>query len=177
MALIQCNECKHDVSTKADKCPNCGAPPLIFNPPAAENNPSVVNNLPPKSNGLSTSSIVIICFVGILILGSLVGEKNTNKRSSHTTSSQKRPTSSVDSAFKLCQAIDISGVAAEPCQVSGFNSSITISLDMTSIEARKSCIQIPNYLKGRYKLNFDSGWRFIIKSPYSNGNPIATCKL
>ena len=26
MALIKCEECKHDVSTKADKCPNCGAP-------------------------------------------------------------------------------------------------------------------------------------------------------
>jgi len=26
MALIKCEECRHDVSTKADKCPNCGAP-------------------------------------------------------------------------------------------------------------------------------------------------------
>jgi hypothetical protein len=27
MALVKCGECNHDVSTFADKCPNCGAPP------------------------------------------------------------------------------------------------------------------------------------------------------
>ena len=26
MAIIECNECKHNVSTKATSCPNCGAP-------------------------------------------------------------------------------------------------------------------------------------------------------
>ena len=26
MALKKCRECGHDVSRKADKCPNCGAP-------------------------------------------------------------------------------------------------------------------------------------------------------
>ena len=26
MALIECKECGHEVSKKADKCPNCGAP-------------------------------------------------------------------------------------------------------------------------------------------------------
>lgn len=26
MALIKCSECKHEVSTQAKKCPNCGAP-------------------------------------------------------------------------------------------------------------------------------------------------------
>ncbi len=33
MALIKCKECGHDVSTKATSCPNCGAPPEIFNLP------------------------------------------------------------------------------------------------------------------------------------------------
>lgn len=26
MALVECTECGHDVSTRADSCPNCGAP-------------------------------------------------------------------------------------------------------------------------------------------------------
>ena len=26
MALVQCRECRHEISTKVDRCPNCGAP-------------------------------------------------------------------------------------------------------------------------------------------------------
>ena len=26
MAIIECKECKHNISTKASSCPNCGAP-------------------------------------------------------------------------------------------------------------------------------------------------------
>ncbi|MDA2920456.1 zinc ribbon domain-containing protein [Desulfobacterota bacterium AH_259_B03_O07] len=32
MALIKCKDCGHDVSTAATSCPNCGAPPEIFDP-------------------------------------------------------------------------------------------------------------------------------------------------
>ena len=31
MALKECRECKHMVSSKAEKCPNCGAPVKNFN--------------------------------------------------------------------------------------------------------------------------------------------------
>ena len=29
MALVKCPECGHDVSTTAEVCPNCGAPPEL----------------------------------------------------------------------------------------------------------------------------------------------------
>jgi hypothetical protein len=32
MALIQCKECGHDVSTAATSCPGCGVPAEILNP-------------------------------------------------------------------------------------------------------------------------------------------------
>jgi hypothetical protein len=32
MALIECDECNHSVSINAIRCPNCGAPPEIFDP-------------------------------------------------------------------------------------------------------------------------------------------------
>ena len=34
MAVIQCQECGNDVSTKAQKCPHCGAPFAAFMPKA-----------------------------------------------------------------------------------------------------------------------------------------------
>lgn len=42
MALISCDECGHDVSTRALSCPNCGAPPI---------QPNVVSELPVTNQG------------------------------------------------------------------------------------------------------------------------------
>lgn len=40
MALMQCPECQHDVSTLAASCPNCGYP-MQPQPPSLQNDPDL----------------------------------------------------------------------------------------------------------------------------------------
>lgn len=82
----------------------------------------------------------------------------------------------VSSAYALCNVIDSTGLASAPCDVSGWNQSVTTVIDMNSGEARKLCTQIAGLMRER-ALSFDKGWTLQIKSPYSGGNSIAFCPL
>lgn len=83
---------------------------------------------------------------------------------------------SVDSAFKLCMAIDRTGLSSQKCKVDGWNSSISVYFDMRSSEARKTCPAIVNIAKTN-KWNIESKWILKIYSPYSNNNTIAQCSF
>lgn len=83
---------------------------------------------------------------------------------------------SVQSAYALCSVIDGTGLASSPCEVSGWGSSVTATIDMTSSEARKLCSQISGEMRSR-GVNFRKGWTLQIKSPYSGENSIAFCNL
>lgn len=70
MALIQCHECKNNVSTEADSCPHCGA--------------KVKVQVKIESKGTSSSqgiAIIVICLVvlGALMFGTGSGKSNTGK--------------------------------------------------------------------------------------------------
>lgn len=82
----------------------------------------------------------------------------------------------VDSAYALCRLIDSVGLASAPCEVSGWNSSVTTVLDMNSREARDLCGKIAGTMSQR-GLAFGAGWTLQIQSPYSDGNSIAYCDL
>lgn len=82
----------------------------------------------------------------------------------------------VSNAYALCSVIDSTGLASAPCEVSGWNSSVTAVIDMNSGEARKLCSQIAGLMRQK-GLSFDKGWTFQIQSPYSGGNSIAFCPL
>jgi hypothetical protein len=82
----------------------------------------------------------------------------------------------VSNAFALCSVIDSTGMASAPCEVSGWNSSVTAVIDMNSGEARKLCSQIAGLMRQK-GLSFDKGWTLQIKSPYSGENSIAFCPL
>lgn len=75
----------------------------------------------------------------------------------------------------MCQALDQTGLASAPCQYSGWNSTITMTIDMIASEARSLCKQMANYSRQK-NLNL-SGWTLEIRSPYSGNNSIAFCKL
>lgn len=67
MALIKCEECKKQVSDKAQSCPNCGAPivasksiPLVY--------PEELHKQKEKASQFTTWLILIICVVGIFAL-------------------------------------------------------------------------------------------------------------
>jgi len=85
-------------------------------------------------------------------------------------------TTSVNSAFTLCQIFDNTGLDSEPCSVDGWGSSVTVSLDMEPDEAKTMCNGVAAMMEEK-GLSFDSGWTLQIKSPYSGSNTIAYCNL
>ena len=62
MALKKCKECGHEVSTKADKCPNCGA--------------SV------KKKGMGCSSWLVILIILVVVVPYIIGKQATEKQKS-----------------------------------------------------------------------------------------------
>ena len=82
----------------------------------------------------------------------------------------------VDRAFKACTWMDMTGLASQPCEVSGWRSTVTLYLDMNSAEARETCAGLPDILRTKNAVP-GGNWTLEIKSPYSNGNTIAQCPL
>lgn len=82
----------------------------------------------------------------------------------------------VDNAFKLCRIMDNIGTLSKPCEVSGWDSSVSITLDISSYEAIVIC-RLTTQKMQELGLTFDRGWTLKIYSPYSNGNTIAMFKL
>lgn len=85
-------------------------------------------------------------------------------------------TDAVDRAFKACTWMDMTGLASQPCEVSGWRSTVTLYLDMSSAEARETCAGLPNILRTKDAVP-GGDWTLEIKSPYSNDNTIAQCPL
>jgi len=64
---------------------------------------------------------------------------------------------------------------SHPCEVSGWNQAVDVSIDTTSSEARKICSEVSEMISKQMK--FDRGWKIRIYSPFSNGKTITTCRL
>ena len=77
MALKKCKECGKEVSSKADKCPNCGAPTKR------------------KSIGCGGGLLVIII---IGIIGAMMGGNDTKSTKSTVSSPPKEPTEIVSNS-------------------------------------------------------------------------------
>lgn len=75
----------------------------------------------------------------------------------------------------ICQALDQIGLASAPCTYSGWDSTITMTINMSVREARKLCRTMVKYSRD-HKMGL-SGWRLEIKSPYSGNSSIAFCPL
>jgi hypothetical protein len=90
-------------------------------------------------------------------------------------SSTPAPADAVADAFRLCAIMNHTKLLSEPCKVSGWNSSVDVSIDTTAAEARKICAGLHRFYEG--KLRFDGKWTLRIFSPYSGDRTIATCAL
>src|SRR5271169_1759313 len=66
MALIECKECKHQVSDTAKICPSCG------------------KQMPKKLSIIHWTGIVLF---GLIIFGALVGHNNSQQASTRTSTS------------------------------------------------------------------------------------------
>lgn len=82
----------------------------------------------------------------------------------------------VDNAYRLCSVFDGTGLLSKPCDVSGWNQAVDVSMDTSSSEARKICSSVADMMAQK-NIRFDRGWKIRIYSPFSNGNTIATCSL
>lgn len=83
---------------------------------------------------------------------------------------------SVDNALKLCAMIDHTGLAAQKCEVSGWQQNVVATIAMSASEARELCTAISGEMR-RNNYRFREPWTLNIKSPYSGENSIAFCPL
>jgi hypothetical protein len=83
---------------------------------------------------------------------------------------------SVANAQRLCMVLDGMGDLSEKCKVTGWGSSVEISLDTSSREARKICDGIVATMR-KTGTKFDPGWKLKIFSPFSGTRTIAVCDL
>jgi len=83
---------------------------------------------------------------------------------------------SVDDAYTVCKVLDNSVPMSKPCEVSGWNTSVDVSIDTNSSEAIKICDGVADLAK-KNGMSFGKGWKIRIYSPFSNGNTIAVCGL
>jgi hypothetical protein len=87
MALAPCRECGRDVSSEAVSCPHCGVPSPA-RPTSTVVKPAGV---PPASQArLGGCGVVLLIFVGLMVLGSLLGNQS-GKSTSPSPSSSARP--------------------------------------------------------------------------------------
>lgn len=87
MALIKCNECGKEISSKATNCPNCGAPVTI-----KPQNSVKIEPIKEKKKGSCLKTLLII--IGILIIISLIGSFiGDNDENTSNADAQKSPIS------------------------------------------------------------------------------------
>lgn len=84
--------------------------------------------------------------------------------------------SSVNNAYGLCRVFDNTGMLSEPCDVSGWNSSVDVKMDTNGAEARSICRGVVDMMRDS-DVSFDPGWKVRIYSPYSGENTLAQCNL
>lgn len=114
--------------------------------------------------------LLVVAWVGYGMLAQKKGPSETQAVSSAPKDN------SVDYAYRLCNVIDGTGLTSAKCEVSGWNSSVTMHVDMSASEARKTCAAMVNEVRAQ-GLRFDPGWTIQIRSPYSGDNSIAFCNL
>ncbi|MBM7050163.1 hypothetical protein JTP94_34000 [Rhizobium lusitanum] len=83
----------------------------------------------------------------------------------------------VNNAFRVCKMIDNTGLFTAPCQVSSRKYSVTATIDLTIIDARKACTQITGVVSSK-GFHFPGGdWTVQIRSPSSGDRSIVFCRL
>jgi len=85
-------------------------------------------------------------------------------------------TESVKNAFFMCAVVDATGMASEKCSVSGWHSSVDVTIDTTGAEARQICLGMVTAMAEK-GLHWDAGWQVRIYSPFSGDHTIAFCAL
>lgn len=83
----------------------------------------------------------------------------------------------VENAFLICSAAESTGLLSEQCDISGWSQTITMVMDVPSMEARQLCQGIVSQARSAGMAFRRGDWSIKIVSPYSNGTAIAKCSL
>lgn len=83
----------------------------------------------------------------------------------------------IDKAYAVCAVFDNTGILSEPCEISGWDGAIDVTMDTNSTEARKICNGASQMLADQELFFNDRKWEIRIYSPFSDGNTLATCNL
>lgn len=121
MALINCPECKREISDQALSCPNCGFPLQKEQIVTPVNQPGLKRS---TSSNIVIGVFLILIIAGILII--LMGRPNNN-------SSQQLAETASDTIQRLQKAIDsinnngIDGIYYDKNEKDGFETTVVIS--------------------------------------------------
>ena len=81
----------------------------------------------------------------------------------------------VEDAYRLCATFENTGMSTE-CKVSGWGSTVDVTIDTNGGEARKICAGLVEMMAEKTR-SFAGKWKLRIFSPYSGERPIAVCTL
>lgn len=106
MALITCPECGKEVSDKADKCPNCGAP---VEKPAEKKKEEVVQE---KKKGSLSNLIALIVLIVIIIfaVSKCGGSKSELQKVTETTTEQSE---NIENILEKCGIKHVDSIKAD----------------------------------------------------------------
>lgn len=83
----------------------------------------------------------------------------------------------VDKAYSVCAVFNNTGMLSEPCEVSGWDGAVDVTLDTSGAEARKVCRGVAQMLSQQGVFFNERQWKIRIYSPFSDGNTLAVCNL
>jgi|GEM_PF-4025752 len=86
-----------------------------------------------------------------------------------------RALDSTDYAYKVCSAVDSTGMSTKPCNVNS-GRYIDITANIGAGEAERSCSEIRRAAI-RNGWTFESFWEVRFFTPYASNGPIVTCSF
>ena len=92
----------------------------------------------------------------------------------HSSNAISETLDDVDYAFRICTVVERTGMAID-CAVNTF--SVDITIDTNGSEGKKICEDLAKFMSTQTDVFKKTHWQIKIISPYSNGTPIAKCKL
>ena len=177
MALIKCEECGKEISDKADKCPNCGAPNVIKKAEQEKEKLQKEKDIEQKKkedekNGLRIAIGMIILFIILGIVIGITTDENSNTQGITITNSKSNQTTSKqdEKEFKAsCNVYTYEQLARNPEKIKGKNVKLTGQV-IQVVENLNSTTIMMNITK-EYDVYY-SGTIYIVYHPQKNENKI-----
>lgn len=124
------------------------------------------------------TSLFFFAFIGVIFLFHSPQKEGEyiNTTSDPKSRKSQKSQDAVSNAYLICHAADATGLLSKPCEVSGFNLAIRLTMDANGSNAREICRQMVSEARS-LGMTFKGNWKIEIYSPYSRNNTLAQCNL